>query len=310
MPGGDSDGSAHLDAHAYTNPTREPADLLVGEGDASLRPIERFVNSGVPRAEAVNPEISTERRVLRRRFVGAERSHDSLVVLGVDTSAFECTPCMLRARKVDPEEQTKARAWMDSIDPKVSEGCGSIPTRPRLGWPTSPEGDVVEPSHEPTTTQHGQRMALGVDQDPRLRSRTPSVRPARKRRGPEHEQQQRHARCKKSTWSQWPYRIVNHPHPYSKPIRWDDVKVVARRRATLFIHRSRPANECELRRVVSALGQCPCAVTNHLAPAAGGIAGAPKIEPVDGESVRRRSAEDASNPDAAARVFVPDVLRL
>lgn len=59
--------SADDHAYAQIHPARKFPDLLVGEGDASIGPIDRLVNAWIAASEAVYAQLAAERRVLGGR---------------------------------------------------------------------------------------------------------------------------------------------------------------------------------------------------------------------------------------------------
>src|SRR5690554_824589 len=61
---GDSLLSNH-DFGAYSNQIRQLLDFLIGERDTALGPIEASVNFRITLADTVNPNVSTQHRILR-----------------------------------------------------------------------------------------------------------------------------------------------------------------------------------------------------------------------------------------------------
>src|SRR5512139_1910403 len=161
--------SANDDFGADVHPSRKPPDLLVGDRDAAVRPVERLVYPGVAAADAVYTQAAAKRRVLGRQAMVPHGLDDGIQVHPADDSLGIGAPGNAFGRIIEAVKGAEAAATIDPGYVENPERSGLVAAAMDLGCATAADGDILKACQDAVFSgKHRQGKLLGVNQDPRL----------------------------------------------------------------------------------------------------------------------------------------------
>jgi hypothetical protein len=113
--------SLYDDKRADTDPLGEIVDLLIGQGDAPIRPVEIAVYADVPCPDAVNTDEPAQRRALRRCFPGADRLADLRILRLIDYPRLPGTAGLFQCRVIEAVKAVKRCLGRDADNMILSQ---------------------------------------------------------------------------------------------------------------------------------------------------------------------------------------------
>ena len=106
------------DPHADMDPRGKIINLLIGQRDTAMCPIEISVNRWIPLSDAVDTEISTQGCRLRRYIPGLKGPTNRHIVLLTDGTGLQGAFSVPDGRIIEAEKAVKQRLWGYSYQAK------------------------------------------------------------------------------------------------------------------------------------------------------------------------------------------------
>ncbi len=142
-------------------------DLLDGQSDTAVGPVQVRVYPGVPVAQAMDADVSPQPSVLGRSPSVLSRLENALVGLLVDDALCSGPVGLGQGRVVQTEETVERCLRLYSADPVDAEGGLVLTVLPMTAGAVPPERDIGELHDSASTPHHGQSGRSGVHKHPR-----------------------------------------------------------------------------------------------------------------------------------------------
>ena len=119
-------------------------------------------------AQAVDPDVAAERRVLRGQAPVLEGSHDGAQARAADAALTPGAQRRTRCGVVEPEEFAEATVAVDPGDAEIPSRRDSVARNVQAGRAAAADGDIAEPLQDTIMPrQHRQRQPVRIDNQER-----------------------------------------------------------------------------------------------------------------------------------------------
>lgn len=169
--------SANNHLGADVHPARKLPNLLVGERDTAVGPVEIPVYHGVAASDAVDAQVAAKRRVLGREAMLPHGLEDRLQVRPADDSLGIGAPGNTFGGIIEAVKRAETAAAIDPGNVEDAERRGFVAAAMDLGCAAAADGDILEVRQDLVffgKDRQGER--LGVHQDPGQSSTCPGNR--------------------------------------------------------------------------------------------------------------------------------------
>src|SRR5512143_2445062 len=151
------------------HPTRKAPELPVVERDTAVGPVDRLMHLGVAVAKAVNSNLATQRRILRRRTMLSQGHDDGVIFFGGDLSLDIRAPRDARGGIIEAVERAETAVAINPGHMECAARRGFITPEMYFGDTAAADGNVAETSQDVVFRgENRQGKCLGIHQDPGL----------------------------------------------------------------------------------------------------------------------------------------------
>lgn len=158
--------SANLHRRAGKQPRCQLVDLLVGDRDTTLGPVEASVNRRVGIAEAVDANAPAQRRVGWRWQARRQRGVNGAPLRAVDLTAAQGAIGMRLIGKVESKETPEAAFLVDPANRELARRRGAVAYMAVRRCAAATDGDAGNRFHDLLSGENRNGAGSGVDDDP------------------------------------------------------------------------------------------------------------------------------------------------
>jgi hypothetical protein len=158
--------SADYNEGAFLDPFRETIHLTVGQGYATMGPVEQFVHHRAGSPEAMYPDLATQGSTLGRDGLFEMRFHDVSQRISGNEAAGKGPPGHLEIGVSESEKPMVPAALVNPSDSVFPEGSLIVAACLVVTRASTSDGDPVESLDRPITCHNLQRTGSRVHLDP------------------------------------------------------------------------------------------------------------------------------------------------